>query len=100
MNSRMSEKRSIAELAHQAGLERDLAVDEVEDVGDDHDEAGPDEVPVGEVDRRPAVDQDADEREDVRMDSEGDACGDDRAQRKHADAPDQAGKRHTERGQV
>ena len=83
-----------AELAQQAGLERNLAVDEVEDVGDDHDEPGPDEVPAGEVNRGPAVDQAADEGEDVRMDPETDAYGDDRAQRKHADAPDQAGKRH------
>ena len=76
MNSRMSEKRSItesqnaAELAQQAGLERDLAVDEVEDVGDDHDEPGPDEVPAGERGGGPDVDQAADERQDVRVDSE------------------------------
>ena len=46
---------------------RDLAVDEVEDVGDDHDDAGGDEVPERQRPRRRDVDEDADEREDVRM---------------------------------
>ena len=53
----MSEKRSIdrvpeaAELAHRVQLVRDLAVDEVEDVGDDHDDAGADEVPARQRER-------------------------------------------------
>ena len=100
MNSAMSEKRSMTEsqkppnLLIRPGLGRDLAVDEVEDVGDDHDDAGGDELPAGQVHRRPRVDEHADEREDVRVDPERHARGDDRAQREHADLADEPGKRH------
>jgi hypothetical protein len=36
---------------------RDLAVDEVEDVGGDDDEAGADEVPARQFERGPRIDE-------------------------------------------
>ena len=47
---------------------RDLAVDEVEDVGDDHDDAGGDELAQRQRPGGGDVDEHADEREDVRVD--------------------------------
>ena len=83
-----------AELADLAELDGDLAVDEVEDVGDDHDYAGGDETIVRQLVGGQRVDHDADEGEDVGMDPERHARGDDGAKRKHADAADESGEGH------
>ena len=73
---------------------RDLAVDEIEDVGDDHDDAGQDEA----IDRqRPGgddVDEHADQRQHVGVNAERHAEVDDRAQREHADRADRASEGH------
>ena len=70
---------------------RDLAVDEVEDVGDDHDDAGQDEAgPCAERDAAAATLMSTPtKRQDVRVDPKRHARRDDRAQREHADAPDE-----------
>ena len=100
MKSARSEKRSSVESQNApnsrllAGDVRDLAVDEVEDVGDDHDDAGQHEPIDGQRPGGDDVDEDADERQDVGVDAERDAGGDDRAQREHADGADRAGKGH------
>ena len=73
---------------------RDLAVDEVEDVGDDHDHAAPLEVIVGEREPGADVDQHADERQDVGVNAERDRGVDDRAQGEHAHRADGTGKGH------
>ena len=52
------------------------------------------ELSAAEVDGGPPVDEDADEREDVRVDPERHARADDRAQREHADLPDESGECH------
>src|SRR3712207_7201818 len=53
------------------------------DVGDDHDHTGGDEPPEPQRARRGNVDEDADEREDVRVYPERDAGVDDHPQREH-----------------
>ena len=69
MNSEMSEKRSMTESQKPPNaltalrLVRDLAVDEVEDVGDDHDHAGGDELAERQRPGGRDVDEDADERQ-------------------------------------
>ncbi len=50
--------------------------------------------PCAERARRRHVDEDADEGEDVGVDPERHARRDDRAQREHADAPDEPGEGH------
>ncbi len=99
VSSARSEKRSSVESQNapngrlQLQLVRHFAVDKVEDVGDDHDDAGQDEVTEPERPGGADVDDDADERERVRVDPQRDAEVDDRAQRKHADGADGAGER-------
>ena len=95
----MSEKRSSVESQKApnrdcVGDVRHLAVDEVEDVGDDHDDAGQHETVAAERPRGADVDQDADEREDVWDGCRAPRWRDDRAQREHADGSDEAGERH------
>ena len=71
----MSEKRSSVESQNAPKRDtvlvmlRDLAVDEVEDVGDDHDHAGQQEAVDAERAGGDDVDQHADERERVGMDA-------------------------------
>ncbi len=48
-------------------LAGNLPVDEVENVGDDHDHAGADEVAERQLPCRRDVDEHADKRQDVRM---------------------------------
>ena len=74
---------------------RDLAVDEVEDVGDDHDDAGQQEVVAPECPGRADIDEDTDERQNVGVDAERHARADDGAQREHADSADEAGNGHS-----
>ena len=76
-------------------LHRDFAVDEVEDVRHDHDDPGEEKTPGPQRISRQDVDEDADKGQDVRMDPELHACGDDRAQGKHADRADRPGERET-----
>ena len=83
-----------AELAHLAQLDGDLAVDEVEDVGDDHDDAGLGELAVRQPVSRHRVDDHADEGENVWVNPKLHARRDDRAKRERADAPDEAGEGH------
>ena len=64
-----------------AGLGGDLAVDEIEDVGDDHDDAGRQEVALRQRPSGRDVDQHAGERENIRMNPEPDARGDDEPER-------------------
>ena len=80
MSSARSEKRSSVESqkAPNARLQlqpvRHLAVDEVEDVGDDHDhEPASMNRPYAERPGRADVDDDADERQRVRVDPQRDA---------------------------
>ena len=70
---------------------RDLAVDEVEDVRDDHDHAGQDEAADAERPAGADVDEDADERQHVRVNPQRDARAMMSAQREHADGADRAG---------
>jgi len=77
-----------------AGDVGDLAVDEVEDVGDDHDRAAELEVIVRQRKARGDVDQHADERQNVGMDAERNRGVDDREQREHARRADGTGKGH------
>ena len=84
-----------AEPRDGVGDVRHLAVDEVEDVGDDHDDAGQQEVLFAERPGRADIDQNADERENVGMDAKCHAGADDRAQREHADGADEAGNGHS-----
>ncbi len=75
-------------------LLRDFAVDEVEDVGDDHDGAGEQKPIDAERARGDHVDQHANQRQRIGMNSEPHARADDRAQRPHAHLPDESRKRH------
>ncbi len=90
----MTESQKPPNCAHRLELERHLAVDEVEDVGDDHDDAGGHEVAQAERPRGGDVDEDADEREDVGMNPQGDAGADDERERVHAQPPDESGESH------
>ena len=92
MNSEMSEKRSITESQKPPNVARpiavsrgDLAVDEIEDVRDDHDEAGEHEAPERQRPGRGDVDQHADERQNIGMDPQRDAEAMIAPQRKHAE---------------
>ena len=88
----MSEKRSMTESQKPPNaltafeLARDLAVDEVEDVGDDHDHAGGDEAAEAERPGRRDVDEHADERQDVGWIRSATQARMISAQREHADA--------------
>jgi hypothetical protein len=73
---------------------RHLAVDEVENVGDDHDHAGEDEAIDGKRPGGNDIDEDTDQCEQVGVDAERDARVDDRAQRQHADGADRACESH------
>ena len=58
---------------------RDLPIDEVENVRANNHHAAQDEVLIGERPRRSDVDDHADQRQDIRVNPERDARGDDRA---------------------
>src|SRR5262249_16870385 len=83
-----------AELRLQLEFVRDLSVDHVEDVRDDYDHAGPDEMAVTEGERGADVDQIPDDRQLVGVDSEGDAKANDRPKRIHAQGADGACEGH------
>src|SRR4051812_48711930 len=82
-----------AELGDGVGEVRDLAVDEVEDVRDQHDHERQHEVAEAERPRCGDVDDHPDQRQRVRMDPQRDAQVDDRAQRLHAGRADDARER-------
>ena len=100
MKSEMSEKRSMTESQKPPNSltafssKRHLAVDEVEDVGDDHDDAGGDELAERQRPGGGDVDDHADEREDVGVDPQPYAGVDDHPQREHADRADEPGEGH------
>ena len=100
MNSEMSENRSMTESQKPpnaltaSSSTRDLAVDEVEDVGDHHDDAGGDELAQRQRPGGRDIDEHADERQRIGMDAQPDAGVDDQPQREHADAADEPGESH------
>src|SRR3954453_9011523 len=83
-----------AELADRAELDSYLAVDEVENVCDDHHDAGRHEAAERELPGGGRVDEDLGEGENVRVNPEGNARLDDRAQREHTDPADEPGEGH------
>ena len=75
----------------------DLAVDEVEDVGEYHDDAGDHELTDPERPGRGGVDDDAGERQYIRMNPKTHAGVDDGPERVHTDRANHAGERHERR---
>ncbi len=104
-DSARSEKRSMTESqkppkgAGFTGLDSHLAIDEVEMLATDHDAGGAQKMPLRQGPARRHVNQNTSERENIRMNPEPDARGDDQPEREVTRLADSASKRHGSGGE-